>query len=456
MIIVILKSLIWILSVTAIIHITVGYALWRLLGLSFNKKLILSLICLCGLFLPDIVFPITLQIFLPETPKILGLALSYFIVGFPFLFIPGLLLSSHFETSDFLSSCSFTSPFHRFWKIYFIKFLQLMVPFSLIMFLWMFHNFSLPAHWEIELLPNYLFAEFNTYYSFIPFFKKIFIIAPILIALSIIYYKFFFSSQTQHFSLEKFDKKSSSYFPGFAIFSLWFIATVIFPAIYWGIYIFRTWRNVDWLKVLDCWGFTIQISLGVSIISLIAGITALSFKKFNITIPVIVLFIVYSLGNIAIAVSGIFLFGKFNFLSNLRETIVPMLFSLCVIYVPLTVSLLLFLKSKINKNIYHAAELFISKKSARLKNISIPILLPGIITIMLIILNFTGKDLDTSILMVPPGKSFLPVRLNLLLHYADFSSLAAIVLIYLFVIIITVLLIYTLAKTLIKYATFKS
>jgi len=75
---------------------------------------------------------------------------------------------------------------------------------------------------------------------------------------------------------------------------------------------------------------------------------------------------------------------------------------------------------------------------------------------MLIILNFTGKDLDTSILMVPPGKSFLPVRLNLLLHYADFPSLAAIVLIYLFVIIITVVLIYTLAKTLIKYGTFKS
>ena len=133
-----------------------------------------------------------------------------------------------------------------------------------------------------------------------------------------------------------------------------------------------------------------------------------------------------------------------------------MLFSLCVIYVPLTVSLLLFLKSKVNKNIYHAAQLFISQKAKRLKNISIPILLPGIVTIMLIILNFTGKDLDTSILMVPPGKSFLPVRLNLLLHYADFPSLAAIVLIYLFVIIITVVLIYTLAKTLIKYGTFKS
>jgi len=386
----------------------------------------------------------------------LGLALSYFIIGFPFLFIPGLLLSSHFETSDFLSSCSLASPFHRFWKIYFIKFLQLMVPFSLIMFLWMFHNFSLPAHWEIELLPNYLFAEFNTYYSFAPFFKKIFIIAPILIAISVIYYKLFSSSRTQHFSLEKFNQKNSYFIPGIAIFSAWFLATVIFPTVYWGIYILGKWGNVDWLKVVDCWEFTIQVSLGVTIISLIAGTIALSFKKFNIAISVIILCAVYSLGNIAVAVSGIFLFGNLKFLSGLRDTIVPMLFSLCVIYVPLTVSLLLFLKSKVNKNIYHAAQLFISKKSKRLKYISVPILLPGIVAIMLIILNFTGKDLDTSILMVPPGKSFLPVRLNLLLHYADFSSLAAIVLIYIFVIIITVLLIYTLAKTLIKYGTFKS
>ncbi|RLD11205.1 MAG: hypothetical protein DRI44_04125 [Chlamydiae bacterium] len=456
MIIVILKSLVWIISITAIIHITVGYALWRLLGLSFNKKLIICLISLTGLFLPDIVFPMTLQIFLPETPKVLGLALSYFIVGFPFIFIPGLLLSSHFETSDFLSSCSLASPFHRFWKIYFIKFLQLMVPFSLIMFLWMFHNFSLPAHWEIELLPNYLFAEFNTYYSFTPFFKKIFIIAPILILISVLYYKLLSSSRTQHFSLENFDKKSSYFFPGIAIFSLWFLSSVIFPAVYWTTYLLDKWKSVDWLKVADCWEFTIQVSLGVSLISLIAGIIAFSFKKLNIAISVIILCAVYSLGNIAVAVSGIFLFGNFKFLSGLRESIVPMLFSLCVIYVPLTVSLLLFLKSKVNKNIYYAAQLFISNKTKRLKYISIPILLPGIVTIMLIILNFTGKDLDTSILMVPPGKSFLPVRLNLLLHYADFPSLAAIVLIYIFVIILTVLLIYTLAKTLIKYGTFKS
>ena len=453
---IIIKSFIWIISVTAVIHIAAGYALWRLLGLSYNKKLILSLICLCGLFLPDIVFPMTLQIFLPETPKILGLALSYFVVGFPFLFIPGLLLSSHFETSDFLSSCSLASPFHRFWKIYFIKFLQLMVPFSLIMFLWMFHNFSLPAHWEIELLPNYLFAEFNTYYSFAPFFKKIFIIAPILIVISVVYYKLFSSSQTQHFSLEKFDKKNSCFIPGITIFVLWFLCSVIFPAVYWTIYILDKWKSVDWLKVVDCWEFTIQVSLAVTIISLIAGLIALSFKKLNTVISVTILCIIYSLGNIAIAVMGIFLFGNVKFLSGLRESIVPMLFSLCVIYVPLTVSLLLFLKSKVNKNIYHAAQLFISQKTKRLKNISIPILLPGIITVMLIILNFTGKDLDTSILMVPPGKSFLPVRLNLLLHYADFPSLAAIVLIYIFVIIVTVLLIYILAKTLIKYETFKN
>ena len=184
---IVIKSFIWILSITAIIHIVAGYSLWRLLGMSYNRKLILCLISLTGLFLPDILFPMTLQICFPGTPNWLGLGLSYFIIGFPFLFIPGLLLSSHFETSDLLSSYSLAKPFYRFWKIYFVKFLQLMVPFSLIMFLWLFHNFSLPAHWEIELLPNYLFAEFNTYYSFTPFFKKIFIIAPILIVLSIFY-----------------------------------------------------------------------------------------------------------------------------------------------------------------------------------------------------------------------------------------------------------------------------
>ncbi len=81
---------------------------------------------------------------------------------------------------------------------------------------------------------------------------------------------------------------------------------------------------------------------------------------------------------------------------------------------------------------------------------------PGIIVVLLIILNFAGKDLDTSILMVPPGKSFLPVRLHLLLHYADFPSLAAVVLIYIFVIILTVSLIYTFSKYLVKYETFNN
>jgi len=432
---VILKSFIWIISIIAIVHIAAGYSLWRLLGLSYNKKLFICLVSLAGLFLPDIVFPMTLQLLFPKTPGILGLTVSYFIAGFPFLMIPGLLLSSHFETSDFLSSLSLVTPYKRFWKIFFPKFIQLMIPFSLILFLWMFHNFSLPAFWEIELLPNYLFAEFNTFYSFTPFFKRIFVVAPILIAVSILYYKFFSPCKTQHFTHDIFDKSACSFIPGITIFSAWFLASVVFPSIYWGIYIFGQWKNVDWPKVADCWMFTLQTALYVSVISLIAGVAAISFRKIKTAFFVAILCIIYSLGNIAVAVSGIFLFTNFDFLSSLKESIVPMLFSLCVMYVPLAVALLLFLKSRINKNIYQSARLFIAEKSRRLKYVSIPILWPGIIAVLLIILNFAGKDLDTSILLVPPGKSFLPVRLHLLLHYADFPSLAAVVLIYIFVII---------------------
>ncbi len=453
---VIIKSFIWIISITAFVHIVAGYSLWRLLGLSYNKKVFICFVSLAGLFLPDIVFPVTLQILFPKTPGILGLALSYFVAGFPYLFIPGLMLSSHFETSDFLSSMSLVSPFKQFWRIFFPKFIQLMIPFSVILFLWMFHNFSLPALLEIELLPNYLFAEFNTFYSFAPFFKKIFIIAPILIGISLLYYKYFFPPQSQHFTYEKFDVSACSFIPSITIFLAWFFASVIFPSLYWGIYIFGKWKNVDWTKVTDCWMFSFQIAFYVSAISLIAGIIAISIKKIKVTVAVTILCVIYSLGNIAVAVSGIFLFGNFEFLSGLKESIAPMLFSLSVMYVPLAVSLLLFLKSRINKNIYQSAQLFIAKKSKRLRYISIPMLWPGIIVVLLIILNFAGKDLDTSILMVPPGKSFLPVRLHLLLHYADFPSLAAVVLIYIFVIILTVSLIYTFSKYLVKYETFNN
>jgi len=305
-------------------------------------------------------------------------------------------------------------------------------------------------------LPNYLFAEFNTFYSFAPFFKKIFIVAPILIAFSIIYYKFFSPPQSQHFTYEKFDMPSNSFISGLTIFFSWFLVSVIFPSIYWGIYIFGRWKNVDWPKVADCWTFTIQISLCVAFISLIIGIAAISLRKIKVTFPVTILLIVYSLGNIAVAVSGILLFSNFDFLSGLNESIAPMLFSLCIMYVPITAALLLFLKNRINGNIFEASRMFIAKKSIRIKNISIPLLWPGITVILLMTLNFTGKDLDTSILMVPPGKSFLPVRMHLLLHYADYPSLAAVVLIYIFVIILTVFLIYFLAKTLLRYGIFKN
>ena len=279
MIIVAIKSLIWIISITAIIHFVAGYSLWRILGLSYNKKLILALISVGGIFLPDIVFPITLQFLFPKIPNFLGLASSYFIIGFPFIFIPGLLLSSHFETSDFLASCSLVPPFRRYCQVYFVKFLQLMIPFTLILFLWLFHNFSLPALWEIELIPNYLFAEFNTFYTFGPFYKRIIIIAPILIIISILYYKLFSAGKSQHFTHEVFDKTNRSFIPGITVFSVWFISSVIFPAVYWAIYIFGHWKNVDWLKVTDCWIFSFQIALCVSIISLIAGISAISLRK---------------------------------------------------------------------------------------------------------------------------------------------------------------------------------
>jgi len=454
MILVFLKSLVWIISITAIIHITVGYTLWSLLGLSYKKRLFICLISFAGIFLPDIIFPITLQNYLPSTPSFFGLSLSYFLTGFPFLFIPGLIFSSHFETSDFLSSLILTSPFLRFTRLFFPKFIRLMLPFSIILFLTMFHIFSLPALWEIELLPNYLFAEFNTFYSFAPFFKKILIISPLLLIISLTYYKYFSPSKSEHFTIEKFDKSNFSFIPGISIFSIWFFATIIFPSIYWGIFLFGQWHNVDWSKVVDCWTFSLQVGLYVSAISLIAGVATIYFRKTKLILFVIILYVIFSLGNIAVAVSGIFLFSNIDFLSNFNETIVPMLFSLCVMYVPVAMTLLLFLKKQINQNIYQSAQLYISKKSKRLRYISIPILLPGIIVVTLIILNFVGKDLDTSILMVPPGKSFLPVRLHLLLHYADFPSLAAVVLIYIFGIIITISLIYTFVKKIIRYEIF--
>jgi len=97
--------------------------------------------------------------------------------------------------------------------------------------------------------------------------------------------------------------------------------------------------------------------------------------------------------------------------------------------------------------------MYIFKKWKKLKFISFPILFPAVFAVMLIIINFAVKDLDTSILTVPPGKSFLPVRLHLLLHYADYPSLSAVVLIYIFVIIVSMLFIYLLARKIVKLWT---
>ena len=233
--IVFLKTFVWIFFVTLTINLAAAYTLWRLLNISYSAKLIICLIMLAGLFLPEIIFPMTLQIVIPKLHSGIGLFVSYFVYGYPFLLIPALLLSTQFQSTDYLSSLNLLPSHKRFFDVFFLRFLKVMAPFSLILFLILFHNFSLPALWEIELLPNYLFAEFNTYYSFSPFFKKTIPSVFILIAFSLAYLRFFpLGVSNKHFSFEKYEFAEKKYILGILIFILWFILCEIFPLVYCG------------------------------------------------------------------------------------------------------------------------------------------------------------------------------------------------------------------------------
>lgn len=451
MISILITTLLWILCVTGIVHIIGAYVVWCFLGVSYTKKRIVCLICLVGIFLPDIVFPMTVQLYIPAIPNSILLTCAYISTGLPLLIVPGILLSRRYETAELLAALQFASPLKSFFYIYLPHFLRGMLPVSIVLFLYLFHNFSLPALCEIELVPNYLFAEFNTFYSFTPFFRKMMYIVPVVLSISFVYYLIMAPKRYMHSIRETISPAVQRVTGGVGVLLLWFLTSVAFPAVFWLSYTVRDWHHIDWAKVMDCWFFSSTIAIAVAGIAVAFSVLLLFLKKRGVKTAFISVCTMYACGHVMLAVFSLFVFGYIEWLKPFRDSSLPMIFTFCLLYVPLAVALILLLRQLIHTEMMHAANLFFKRQSQRIRYVIFPLVWPGILAVVLLIFNFVGKDVDAGILLVPPGKSFLPVRLHLLLHYGDFPTLGALVLVYLTLILLTVFIIHFCVKHLFLY-----
>ena len=444
------KSLGWTLAVTAFLGVLTAYTVWRLLGLSTQRKLLLCLATLSVAFIPDIVPSLTLQRVCPRFPAWAGLFLAHVCSGFPFLLIAGVLLARQFETSDCLAARLLLPPARRFWRGFLPAFVQSAFPVLAFLFLWNFHNFSLPALWEIELMPNYLFAEFNTYCSFAPFFVKIACVVAALLAVLLVSARLLGRNRLPAASHEQAVMGGTRLAPA-VIIGVWLLITLVFPAAYWSAHLIGTRHLVVWSKVFDCWWYTLAVIATTATIAVAAAVLLSSLARVSGAVARGLFVGVYAVGPVAIAVLALWLFSCVPGLTGFTGTSVPLLTALAVHYVPFALLLYAFARLRIHPNVWRAADLLLTTRWRRLARVELPLLAPVLFVVVVLIGSFVSRDIDTSILLVPAGRSLLPTRLHLLLHYGDFATLAVLVATYLLLMLCGLSALYLVSRTLIRY-----
>ena len=111
-------------------------------------------------------------------------------------------------------------------------------------------------------------------------------------------------------------------------------------------------------------------------------------------------------------------------------------------YLPFTILIMIIYLKNINQELLDSARIIQKNHLISFFRIKIPLLLPGIIASAFITFILTLGELGASLMIAPPGKDTLTIRIYNYLHYGESSTVASLCLVILTGILITGLLTY--------------
>jgi len=112
------------------------------------------------------------------------------------------------------------------------------------------------------------------------------------------------------------------------------------------------------------------------------------------------------------------------------------LFGYMARFTPFTVLIITSGLKQLNPNVEEAASLTTDRWSKTIGRIVIPLMGPGLITAFFIVFVLAFRELGTTLLVIPPGRETLPIKIYNLMHYGAEQMVAALCLIMLLVIFV--------------------
>jgi iron(III) transport system permease protein len=110
------------------------------------------------------------------------------------------------------------------------------------------------------------------------------------------------------------------------------------------------------------------------------------------------------------------------------------LFGYMARFTPFTVLIVTSGLKQLNPNMEEAASLVTDRWTATMGKIVIPLMGPGLITAFFIVFVLAFRELGTTLLVIPPGRETLPIKIYNLMHYGAEQKVAALCLIMLLII----------------------
>ncbi len=191
--------------------------------------------------------------------------------------------------------------------------------------------------------------------------------------------------------------------------------------------------------IFDSYGeilYTFALSGGSSVVTVCIGLPVAYFlsrrRTWSATINFIFLLPLAIPG--ALLALGMLRVNDLPVLHHLSSTSIPCVLALCLHFLPFAVKLLEAELHKIDVKLEEIARLFDGSVTHRLRYILLPLLLPGLTISFFFVFILSLGDLSIPLLLVPPGRETVPVKIYNLMHYGANDMVAVLCLFILFTI----------------------
>ena len=304
---------------------------------------------------------------------------------------------------------------------------------SSIVFLLSLLDYSVPSLFQVNVYSMEIFAEFAATNDVVRSFLLSFplLLVSILVLLVLIKsIKTLITRETNHRFRTGFNISFPLTLRRFNLFSIAFISSQLISVLLFLI-LYSKIPFTNWFAIksaLQVLTYSLIISFLVSIIGISIAITTIEAFRENlirdrVNLLLFISLLPFTIPASVIGIAIVMMKVRYFPTNSLFSEFAP-IYASVIRFTPLMMLLFVFQLKRRDNLIYDASKIYLPSLTTRIFRIHLPLLLPSILASMGFVIALAMGELGATLLLIPPGKETLTIRIYSFLHYGASETVA--------------------------------